>query len=73
MERIGTERWDKMPRSNKWSFAQNLWQLTKQARSATVPATMPAPVKPIDYFIDRGKECIGAVAEIFAFFEYGGS
>ncbi|HEY4714576.1 MAG TPA: hypothetical protein VIH30_10110, partial [Aquirhabdus sp.] len=27
--RIGTERWNRMPRSNKWSFEQNLWRLTK--------------------------------------------
>ena len=31
-ERIGTERWDEMPRSNQWSFAQNLWRLTRQAK-----------------------------------------
>lgn len=36
-ERIGAERWDKMPRSNKWSFEQNLWRLTKQAKKAESP------------------------------------
>ena len=43
--RIGDERWDTMPRSNKWSFQQNLWHLTKQARNArnswVIPAAFP--------------------------------
>jgi hypothetical protein len=30
-DRIGANRWNKMP-SNKWSFEQNLWRLTKQAK-----------------------------------------
>ena len=64
--RIGAERWDKMPRSNKWSFAQNLWKLTRQANNAAV--SVP---NRIHYFIDRGKECVGLASEIFALFEYG--
>jgi hypothetical protein len=67
-DRIGRERLDKMPRSNKWSFEQNLWQLTKQARKATAP--VPNRVL---YFIDRGKACIGLASEIFAMFEYSDS
>jgi hypothetical protein len=67
-DRIGRERLDKMPRSNKWSFEQNLWQLTKQARKATAP--VPNRVL---YFIDRGKACIGLASEIFALFEYSDS
>ena len=67
-DRIGRDRLDKMPRSNKWSFEQNLWQLTKQARKATAP--VPNRVL---YFIDRGKACIGLASEIFALFEYGDS
>jgi hypothetical protein len=64
-ERIGVDRWDRMPRSNKWSFAQNLWRLAKQAKTAT--ASVP---NRIHYFIDRGKECVGLAGEIFALFGY---
>ena len=65
-DRIGTERWDKMPRSNKWSFEQNLWRLTKQARKTVAPVS-----NRICFFIDSGKMCVGLVAEIYALFEYG--
>jgi hypothetical protein len=64
-DRIGSERWDKMPRSNKWSFEQNLWQLTKQAKKMTAPAQ-----DCICYFIDCGKTCVGLASEIFSLFEY---
>lgn len=64
-DRISVERWDKMPRSNKWSFEQNLWHHTKQAKNATASASP----KPVRYFIDRGKECVGLAAEILALFE----
>lgn len=64
-DRIGVERWDKMPRSNKWSFEQNLWHHTKRARNATASAS-PGSIR---YFIDRGKECVGLAAEILALFE----
>lgn len=65
-DRIGVERCDKQARQNKWSFEQNLWHFTKLAKSA---AALRSP-KPICYFIDRGKECVGLAAEIFALFEY---
>jgi hypothetical protein len=29
--------------------------------------------KPVEYFTDRGKGCVGLTAEIFALFEYGES
>lgn len=64
-ERLGRERWDKLPRSNKWSFAQNLWRLTKQAGKGVAPVP-----NRVQYFIDRGKECVGLAGEIFALFEY---
>lgn len=64
-DRIGNERLYEMPRSNKWSFEQNLWHLTKQAKQAVAP--VPNRVL---YFIDRGKECVGLASEIFALFEY---
>jgi hypothetical protein len=63
--RIGAERWDELPRSNKWSFEQNLWRLTRQARKGTAPV----PDR-VNYFIDRGKECVGLASEIYALFEY---
>ena len=64
-DRIGKERLDIMPRSNKWSFQQNLWRLTKQAKKATAPVS-----NRVLYFIDCGKECVGLASEIFALFEY---
>jgi hypothetical protein len=64
-DRLGAERWDTIPRSNKWSFEQNLWRLTRQVKSAIAPV----PDR-IHYFIDRGKECVGLASEIFALLEY---
>jgi hypothetical protein len=64
-DRIGSERWDEMPRSNIWSFAQNLWRLTKEAEKADAPVD-----DRIHYFIDRGKACVGLASEIYARFEY---
>jgi hypothetical protein len=64
-DRIGQQRWDEMPRSNKWSFQQNLWRLTKQAQKATAPV----PDR-ILYCIDQGKACVGLASELFALFEY---
>ena len=66
--RIGNERLNKMPRSNKWSFEQNLWRLTKEAKKAIAP--VPNCVL---YFIDCGKKCVGLASEIFALFEYSDS
>ena len=66
-ERLGAERCQKQPRSNKWSFEQNLWYFTKQACSEP-PPLLPDP---LCYFVDRGKECVGLAAEIIALFEYG--
>jgi len=63
--RIGDERLYEMPRSHKWSFEQNLWRLTKQAKQAIVP--VPNRVL---YFIDCGKACVGLASEIFSLFEY---
>ena len=57
-DRIGAERWDKQPQQNKWSFTQNLWHLTKLAPSAAA-STSP---RPMGYWIDRGKECVGLAA-----------
>lgn len=64
-DRIGATRWYEMPRSNKWSFEQNLWRLTKQAEKGV--ASVPDRIR---YFIDCGKECVGRVSEIYALFEY---
>ena len=64
-ERIGSERWYKMPRENIWSFEQNLWRLTKEAEKAMAPVT-----NHIHYYIDRGKACVGLASEIYARFEY---
>jgi hypothetical protein len=65
-ERIGPERLDTMPKQNKWSFEQNLWHLTKQAK------TMVAPLpNRVSFFTDCGKMCIGSACEILFIFEYG--
>ena len=64
-ERIGSERWYKMPQENIWSFEQNLWRLTKEAEKAMAPVT-----NHIHYYIDRGKACVGLASEIYARFEY---
>ncbi len=63
--RLGPERWDQQPQQNKWSLAQNLWYFSKQARDTAMEASS------ICFFIDRGKECVGLVAEILALLEYG--
>jgi hypothetical protein len=63
--RIGEERWDQMPRSNQWSFAQILWTLVKQAKAGQAPLA-----KRVHYFIDCGKECVGSASKIYALFEY---
>lgn len=65
-DRLGKERWDKMPRSNKWSFEQQLWRVTKQARRLVAPVS-----NHVCFFIDRGKLCIGCVSEIYILLEYG--
>ena len=67
-DRIGKERLDKMPRSNKWNFEQNLWRLTKQAKKTIAPVS-----NRVIYFIDCGKQCVGLASEIFALFEYSDS
>jgi hypothetical protein len=67
-DRIGRERLNIMPRANKWSFEQNLWRLTKQAKKAIAPVS-----NRVLYFIDCGKECVGLASEIFALFEYSES
>ena len=66
-ERINMERWDKMPRSNKWSFHQNVWYLTRQAKEPS----MLAQANPIYYLIDQGKKSVGLAAELYELFENG--
>jgi hypothetical protein len=63
--RIGDERWNIMPRSNKWSFEQNLWHLTRQVSKAEAPVP-----KRLHTFIDCGKACIGLASEIIAMLKY---
>jgi hypothetical protein len=65
--RIGAQRCYQQPRANKWSFEQNLWYFTKQARDDSAASA----ASPVHYLIDRGKTCVGLAAEIFALFEYG--
>ena len=62
--RIGAERWDKMPRSNKWSFEQNLWRLTRQAKKG-----FTSELNHIHSFIDNGKQCVGLASGLLMSFE----
>jgi hypothetical protein len=64
-DRLGAERWDAYARTNKWTFIQNLWHLTKEAKK------MEAPVPDrVGYFIDTGKMCVGKAGEIISLLEY---
>jgi hypothetical protein len=63
-DRIGAENLDRQPRSNKWSFAQNLWAFTKQAQRTEAPEGY----NPVHFFIDRGKTCVGLASEIIILF-----
>jgi hypothetical protein len=63
--RLGAERWDRQPKQNKWSLAQNVWLLTRQARQA---AAHPAE-QPIEVVFDSGKACVGLAAQIAILFE----
>jgi hypothetical protein len=64
--RLGPDRLDKQPRSNKWSFQQNLWYFSRQAEGEPDPGASD----PLCYFIDRGEQCVGLAAEIVALMEY---
>jgi hypothetical protein len=65
--RIGPERWGIQPRQNRWSYEQRLWHLLHQVKAASVSHSPSS----FDYFIARGQECVGQVAEIYILFEYG--
>ena len=62
--RIGAQRWNHMPRSNKWSFEQNVWRLTRQARKGFTPEQHH-----MNSFIDSGKQCVGLASEILILLE----
>ena len=61
------KQWDVLPRLNRWSFAQQLWHIYKQAKRAAYSEMRT----PILYLIDRGKEHVGQVAEGSALFGRG--
>ena len=62
--RIGAERWDTMPRDNIWSFHQNLWRLTRQAKRS-----LEQEGDKTSELIDLGKRCVGLASEIILLFE----
>jgi hypothetical protein len=64
--RLGEARWEKVPRPERWSFADNLWHITSQA----LQQEDQPDASSLFYFIDHGKEHVGQAAEIFALFEY---
>jgi len=59
-KRFGTTRWSLIPKADKWSFADILWHVTKQAVDSAKETT-PDPVR---YFIEHGKEHVGQIAEL---------
>lgn len=63
-ERIGAADWDTLPRANQWSFAQDLWRLTKQATAWSEVGSAES----INHLIDQGKKCVGEAAEIASVF-----
>lgn len=62
---LGPERWDKLPQLNRWSFAQHLWHLTKQAEAAANSEAYQS----IHHLIHHGKEHVGQIAEAFSLFD----
>jgi hypothetical protein len=60
-------QWDVLPRLNRWSFAQHLWHLSKEAKTAVHSETPES----IPHLIDHGKEHVGKVAEGSALLERG--
>ncbi|MBN1580086.1 MAG: hypothetical protein JXA89_05245 [Anaerolineae bacterium] len=65
--RIDPTQWDVLPRLNRWSFAQHLWHIYKDA----IDVARSDTAKPLGQLIDHGKEHIGKVAEGMALFEKG--
>lgn len=64
-QRLGADRWAVSPRSDKWSFAEILWHVTRQA----VQASGLDEHEPVVYFIDHGKEHVGQTAELWFLLE----
>jgi len=63
-DRIGKEQLDTMPRDNIWSFHQNLWKLTRQAKNF-----IEQDDDKTNELIDLGKRCVGLASEIISHFE----
>jgi hypothetical protein len=61
--RLGQNRSDVMPKSNVWSFEQNLWRLMRQTESLVPQNTA------VERYIDAGKICVGLAAKIVVMFE----
>lgn len=59
-EKIGTERWEILPRPNKWSLSQHLWHVLKQVKGAADSGWS----EPVMQIINHGKEHVGQVAEV---------
>lgn len=63
---IGSDRWHRQPRLNRWSFEQHLWHVAREAKNAAGAEERES----IRYFINHGKEHVGKIAEGLALFEY---
>ncbi|MBN2386007.1 MAG: hypothetical protein JXB85_03240 [Anaerolineales bacterium] len=64
-KRIGPQRWDILPKPNRWSFEQELWKLLKQVKKGEAPVA-----ERVSYFIDCGKRCVGLASETCALFDH---
>ena len=62
--RLGEARWDATPRSNRWSFAQNLWRFTRQMGRAE------AAQHDVTFWIDRGMGYVGLAATLLGLLDY---
>jgi hypothetical protein len=64
-KRLGDDRLYVNPRSNKWSYEQNLWYFSKQARNL-----LESGSQDLQYIIDYGKQLVGCVSGILFLFDY---
>jgi hypothetical protein len=62
--RLGPDRVDLMPRSNIWSFHQNLWRLSRQTNDAVEDISCK-----LSHVIDLAKQCVGQAGQIISLFE----
>ena len=65
--RVGPERWDTLPKPNRWSYAQHLWHVLKQVKQAAASGWSG----PVIQLVNHGKEHVGQIAEVLGLLEHG--